>query len=652
MKTLQVQNIYLAYADRELLKQISFTLGEDGRAALAGGNGSGKSTLLKIISGAITPDSGEITKTKGMRISYLPQSDILHQGRTLFEEVETSFERFNPILDSIRQIERALTDTSLDESEINQYLHTLHDLQEQILHSSYYQRNAVIERILKGLGFVSEDFTKLCETFSGGWQMRIALAKVLADNPDVMLLDEPTNYLDIESRVWLRNYIHQFSGAIMMVSHDQDFLDETVNEVYELFGGSLNRYKGNYSKYVETRKEELERLQQAHQRQIKEIERTEKFIERFRYKASKAKQVQSREKQLEKIDIIEIPPHLKSLSFSFPPPPHSGNDIFTISNLSKSYGEHTIFSNLSLTVNKGDRLAITGHNGAGKTTLLRMLSNIDHQYEGTITTGTDVKIGYFAQDTEKTLHPELTIYEEVARIASTSDIPRLRSLLGSFLFTNDDIDKKVAVLSGGERSRLALLKILLHPVNVLILDEPTNHLDINAKQMLVKALQEYKGTLLFVSHDTYFVKKIASSILYLSEDSPQLFVGDWEYFSYRLEQKELLTSLDDSSTNNQSNKNTTQTKTAVVERKEYNRAKNRLQNLIGEQHSLIKKIEDIEKQIEKVTLEMSKKENYSDKENITALIAKKDDLESSKDEIEEQWFAFGEEIEQLKEYIG
>jgi len=303
-------------------------------------------------------------------------------------------------------------------------------------------------------------------------------------------------------------------------------------------------------------------------------------------------------------------------------------------------------------VNKGDRLAITGHNGAGKTTLLRMLKGIDRDYQGSITIGADVKIGYFAQDTEKTLHPELTIYEEVEQVASTSDIPRLRSLLGSFLFTNDDIDKKVGVLSGGERSRLALLKILLHPVNVLILDEPTNHLDINSKQMLIRALQQYKGTLLFVSHDTYFVKRIATSILYLSEDSPQLYVGDWEYFSYRLEQKELLTSLEEEERPSVQVSQSPESKSSVIDRKEYNKAKNRLRNLIQKQQTLIESIESIDSKIKEVNVQMSKKENYSDSDKITSLVQIKESLENNKEMIEEEWFTVGEEIDTLKEYIG
>ncbi len=319
-----------------------------------------------------------------MRISYLPQSDIVHMGSTLYEEVEKAFDRFVVIQNEIGELEKALTSFNQETSEMEQLLINLHEKQEYLLHSDYYRRKAVIERILKGLGFSADDIGKRCETFSGGWQMRIALAKILAQDPDVMLLDEPTNYLDIESRIWLRNYIDQYSGAVMMVSHDQDFLDETVNEVYELFQSQLMRYKGNYSSYVKTRKAELEQLRDAHDRQIKEIERTEKFIERFRYKASKAKQVQSREKQLDKIDIIEIPSHLKSLSFTFPQPPHCGNDVLTAKNVYKSYGDLHLFKDFSLHVNKGDRLAITGHNGAGKTTLLRILSGVDVEYKGVL----------------------------------------------------------------------------------------------------------------------------------------------------------------------------------------------------------------------------------------------------------------------------
>ncbi|NCB01072.1 MAG: ABC-F family ATP-binding cassette domain-containing protein [Spirochaetia bacterium] len=649
MKTLQVQNISLAFGDRDLLKNVSFTLSEKGRAALAGANGSGKSTLLKIITNLAQCDSGEITKTKGMRISYLPQSDIVHSGTTLYEEVEKAFDRFVTIKEDISELEKRLAQFSQESSEVEQLLYNLHLKQESLVHSDYYRRDAVIERIVKGLGFRKEDLYKKCETFSGGWQMRIALSKVLAEDPDVMLLDEPTNYLDIESRIWLRNYIHQFDGAIMMVSHDQDFLDETINEVYELFQSQLIRYKGNYSQYVKTREEELEQLVSSHARQLREIEKTEKFIERFRYKASKAKQVQSREKQLDKVDIIEIPGHLKMLNFTFPPPPHCGNDVLSVSQLYKSYGSLHLFKDFSLHVNKRDRLAITGHNGAGKTTLLRILSGVDNDFTGNINLGSDVKVGYFAQDTEKTLNPEFTVYQEVLGIASTIDIPKLRSLLGSFLFRDDDIDKKISVLSGGEKSRLALLKILLHPVNLLILDEPTNHLDINAKHMLIRALKEYTGTLICVSHDTHFIKEIATSILYLSDDAPELFVGDYEYFSYKLEQKEALSALEDEAVVN--NKKVSVIKDSQVDRKEYNKSKNRLQSLLQEEKNLLVQIHNSEAQMKGILHDMSKQENYSDSKKITSLINKKEELEKIHSSIEEMWFSVVEEIEQLHEVV-
>ncbi|MFA7642545.1 MAG: ABC-F family ATP-binding cassette domain-containing protein, partial [Sphaerochaetaceae bacterium] len=501
MGTLQVQNIHLAYGDRDLLKDVSFTLSDQSRAALAGGNGSGKSTLLRIISGEIACDSGSTAKSRNLRISYLPQSDIVHEGNSVFQEVEKGFRRFDAILARQRAIENQLARLQADRN-AEPLLHELHELQETVLHSAYYRRDAVITLVLKGLGFSKDDARRSCDQFSGGWQMRIALAKVLVEDPDVMLLDEPTNYLDIEARIWLRNYLRQYRGSVMIVSHDQDFLDETVNEVYELFNGRLSRYSGNYTSYLSQRELELAQLEKAYKNQAKEIERTEQFIERFRYKATKAKQVQSREKLLGKVEIIEIPQHLRKLSFSFPDPPHSGNDVLTVRNLAKSYGPLEIFKDLNFIINKGDRLAVTGRNGAGKSTLLRMLARIDSAYAGIIEYGAGVRIGYFAQDTEHTLDPNLSILEEVETIADTSDIPRLRSLLGSFLFSDDDVDKKVAVLSGGEKSRLALLKILLHPVNLLILDEPTNHLDINAKQVLLEALRQYKGTVVFVSHDT------------------------------------------------------------------------------------------------------------------------------------------------------
>lgn len=658
MGTLQVQNIRLAFGDRDLLDEVGFTLSEKSRSALAGGNGTGKSTLLRIVAGQIQPDGGAISMTRGMHVSYLPQSDIVLGDRTVLEEVELGYGRFTEMLERQRELETKLENVSENDSH-QAWLIELHEVQEQLLNSDYYQRTAVMEQILKGLGFVREDFGRSCAEFSGGWQMRIALAKVLAEAPDIMLLDEPTNYLDIEARIWLKNYLKLYHGGVMIVSHDQYFLDETVTEVYELFNGDLTRYAGNYSAYLRQREMELEALEEAYKRQQSEIERTEQFIERFRYKATKSKQVQSRIKQLEKIEPVVVPSHLKKLSFSFPPAPHSGNDVLLAEHLGKSYGEHKIFSDLSFVVRKGERLAVTGRNGAGKSTLLRMLAGIDREYQGVIREGTGLKMGYFAQDTEKTLDPKNDVIGEVETVATTADIPRLRNLLGSFLFSDDDVFKQVSVLSGGERSRLALLKILLHPANLLILDEPTNHLDINAKEMLLEALRQYDGTMVFVSHDSYFIERIATRILYLSEDAPEFFEGDYQYFSWKLEQKEQVSALagkQEKNTSTPSSRNgietTTETRRETVNsaeaRKEANRRRNRIRSLRQQADNLLGDAEKIEAEVEEIETKMGLPENYSVASKITSLAKQKEELQARHEHLTEEWFSVTAELEEME----
>jgi ATP-binding cassette subfamily F protein 3 len=660
MGTLQVQNIRLAFGDRDLLDGVGFTLSEKSRAALAGGNGTGKSTLLKIVAGLTQPDAGTISMTKGMRVSYLPQSDIVLGDRTVLEEVELGYSRFTEMLERQRELETRLSGISENDRH-RALLLELHEVQEQLLDSDYYQRSAVMEQILKGLGFAREDFDRSCGEFSGGWQMRIALAKVLAEAPDIMLLDEPTNYLDIEARIWLKNYLRLYRGGVLIVSHDQYFLDETVSEVYELFNGILTRYAGNYSSYLRQREMEIEALEEAYKRQQTEIERTEQFIERFRYKATKSKQVQSRIKQLEKLEPVVVPSHLKKLSFSFPPAPHSGNDVLLVDHLCKSYGEHQIFSNLSFVVRKGERLAVTGRNGAGKSTLLRMLAGIDRDYQGTVREGAGLKIGYFAQDTEKTLDPKNDVIGEVETVATTADIPRLRNLLGSFLFSDDDVFKQVSVLSGGERSRLALLKILLHPANLLILDEPTNHLDINAKEMLLEALRQYDGTMVFVSHDSYFIERIATRILYLSEDEPEFFEGDYQYFSWKLEQKEQVAALagkqDKEASASASGNGLAPSPSPAMRqeplnsaeaKKEANRRRNRKRSLQQQADKLLADSEAVEKQMEEIEGLMGLPENYSVATKITALVKRKEELQADHESLTEQWFSVTAELEEME----
>lgn len=651
MATLQIQRIQLAFADRDILRNVSFTLSDRSRSALAGGNGSGKSTLLKIISGNMAADDYAFSATKGMRISYLPQSDIVFEHDAVYNEVEKAYGRFQPLLDEIAQIEAKLS--GLDQSAKSQsLLLRLHELQEALLNEGYFDRKAFIYQILLGLGFSMRDMDRPCSEFSGGWQMRIALAKAIAENPTIMLLDEPTNYLDIEARYWLKNYLKVYEGGVMIVSHDQGFLDETVNEVYELFQGTLKRYAGNYTKYVDQRNLEIQQLEQAYKQQQEQLEKTEQFIERFRYKATKSKQVQSRIKMLEKLEFVEVPSHLKQLTFNFPPAPPSGNDVVLIERLAKRYPSVEVFNDFSLLIRKGERLAVTGKNGTGKSTLLRMIGGQDSDYTGTIRLGSNVSVGYFAQDTEKTLNPANTVLEEVSSVAETSDLPRLRTYLGSFLFSGDDVFKRVSVLSGGERSRLALLKILLHPVNLLILDEPTNHLDINAKDMLLKALDAYDGTIIFVSHDSYFIQRIASKILYLTEDNPpEMFDGDWEYFTYKLEQKEKVESLSSKSKSKveeQSKPNAT----ANLSYKEANKRKNRLTTLRRKSEEMLVEHERISRAIEETEQLMALPENYSDAQKITRLVKQKEQLTAELEKQEEAWLELTMEIEELEAQVG
>ncbi|MGD1822395.1 MAG: ABC-F family ATP-binding cassette domain-containing protein [Pleomorphochaeta sp.] len=645
MGTLQVQHINLAFSDRDLLLNVNFMLNERSRSALVGGNGSGKSTLLKIINGDIQADSMELATTKGLRISYLPQSDIVFETDTLFDEVEKSYHRFNDILKT-KQILETKLENCIEKENLEPTLLKLHNIQEELLNSGYFDRKMAIEKILLGLGFELSDFTRTCDQFSGGWQMRIALAKVLLENPDIMLLDEPTNYLDIEARIWLKNYLKAYKGGLMLVSHDQGFLDDTIFEVFELFNGNLSHYSGNYSSYLKQREIEIEQKKKLRERQLAQIEKTEQFIEKFRYKASKAKQVQSRIKQIEKIDLVEVPSHLKKLHFTFPDAPHSGNEVLKVNNLNKNYGDLNIFDDLSFLVSKNDRLAVTGRNGKGKSTLLRMLCERDKSYTGDIIEGSNVQIGYFAQDTEKTLNPNNSVIEELEAISNTNQLPLLRNYLGAFLFQGDDVFKKVSVLSGGERSRLALLKILMHPVNLLILDEPTNHLDINAKEMLIEALKNYDGTMIFVSHDTYFIEHLANRILYLSDDSPVFFEGDYNYFRYKLEEKEKY----EEAENNTALETIVKVESkGALSYKAQREKNNKINKLKRDNEKLLIENETITSKIEKLEIEMSKEEVYSVAEKINKVINEKEKLEKQLEINEEIWLEKEEELQTLLE---
>ena len=638
MKNLQVQELTLAFADREILRDVSFNMNEKTRCALAGANGCGKSTLLKALTGEIQSDRKKVSITKGARISYLPQSDIVLGEKSVYDTAEEGYSRFQAVLDEIKDCEER---TSNGGKEAMSAAERLSELHETLVDSGYWDRKSRIETILMGLGFNVSDFTREAREFSGGYQMRIALARILVENPDFLLLDEPTNYLDIEAMTWLLDYLKGFNGGLMIVSHDQEFLDSLVTEVYELFNGRLTRYIGNYTKYTETRTMEIEALEKAKKKQEEDMEKTEEFIERFRYKATKAKQVQSRIKMMEKVETIEVPGHLKKLHFSFPPSPHSGNDVMVVENLNKKYGDNTIYSDFSFLVSKGERLAITGRNGAGKSTLLRILAGVDPDYSGVVKDGAGVIKGYFAQDTEKTLNPDNDLVEELETIADTKDQPRLRNMLGAFLFSDDDVFKKVKVLSGGEKSRLALLKILLHPSNLLLLDEPTNHLDINAKEMLLEAIKNYEGTVIFVSHDKHFIKNLATRILYISQDGPEFFTGGYDYFEYKLEEKEAKWRVE---------RNKAKEKPEVKPVSSYSEMKakrNRIRALEKELESISKEMDGLNNDISFLKGETEKSEVYSFPDKINAIMKKKEEKERILEEKEELWLLKSEELEAL-----
>ena len=640
MFTMQIQNACLSFADRKILNDVSFTIDQKTRAALAGANGCGKSTLLKVITGIIPADGINISKTKGITVSYLPQADILLPQKSVYEVAEEGYDKYKALVNEYEEIAKEL-DGIGQQDKYSHILSRMNEINEILDDVGYYHRRSRIEQILQGLGFKMSDLSSPSSTFSGGWQMRIALARILVEDPDILLLDEPTNYLDIEAMVWLKNYLKAFDGGVILVSHDQGFLDDTVDCVYELFKGNLTRYSGNYTSYLKQREAEIQMLEKAYEQQAAEIEKTQEFIERFRYKATKAKQVQSRIKSLEKTELIEIPDHLKKLSFSFPEAPHSGNDVLVIEKLFKAYGSNVIFEDLSFVVRKKERLAITGRNGEGKSTLLRILAGVDDDFKGVVRDGAGVKKGYFAQDNEKTLNDNNTVLEEVESIADTKDIPRLRSLLGAFLFNGDDVFKKVSVLSGGEKSRLSLLKILLHPCNLLLLDEPTNHLDINAKEMLLEAIKAYDGTVIFVSHDTHFIKNLATKILYLSDDKPEFFEGDYDYFAYKLEEKE--------------NKflQSEKKKSDVIENKsqshqEQKAKRNMIQKLEKECDDLLLSCDKLKNEIKALEERMADPVIYSNAAKISELVKQKEEKEKALESLEESWFEASERLENSK----
>lgn len=640
MSFVQLDNISLAFGDRDILNEINFMISTGSRVALSGANGSGKTTLMKIIVNDSDTDSGNVIISKGARIAYLPQSGIEHKGTTLRDEAEKAFSWISQTLVEIDRLGLELENNSEGKKAEN-IINRHHELQELIFQSGYYQREEQIGRILKGLGFSEEDLGRECSQFSGGWQMRIALAKELLKAPDILLLDEPTNYLDLEARDWLKDFLSVFKGGILIVSHDRFFLDAVVNEVAELFMGKLKIYKGNYSSYEKLRKVELVALLEQYKKQQDEIAKHEDFIRRFRYNASKASMVQSRVKTLEKLDRIVIPENLKKIHFNFPPPPHSGKKMLTLENVRKSYGDREVLKGISHLVLKGEKLVISGLNGAGKSTLLRILSGNDSDFDGQMTLGTDVKIGYFSQDQNDVLDKSKTVLEELESDAPTEMIPNLRGMLGAFLFSGDDIFKSVSVLSGGEKNRLALLKLLLKPVNLLILDEPTNHLDIHSKDVLLDAMKNYTGTIIFVSHDRYFIEQLAENVLELTDKGHILYRGNYEYYLWKKENEEQNGLSKPSSAAEDS------PEIGKLSREEEKRQKSAIRKLKREEEALLEKLAEVEDLHAELTELLASPEVYSDGKKAKEVSRDIKKNEAEQEKISEMWEKIEEALSEV-----
>ena len=529
---ISLDNLTVSYGGWTLFDNISFLINPKDRIGLVGKNGAGKTTLLRIITGEQQPTSGAVTLNGDCTIGYLPQTMRVADTTTLAEETAKAFEEVLRLEAEIEALTREIAErTDYESPEYEQLLHRLNDAQDHYHILGGETRDADIEKTLLGLGFKRSDFGRATSEFSGGWRMRIELAKLLLRRPSIFLLDEPTNHLDIESIQWLEEYLRNYNGAVLLISHDRAFLDNVTNRTVELSLGKITDYKVSYSKYVVLRAERRAQQMAAYEIQQRMIEKTEEFIEKFRYKPTKSNQVQSRIKQLERLDRLEIEEEdLATLNIKFPPAPRSGQIVAEISEAGMSFGEKHVFSGANFVIEKGDRIALVGRNGEGKTTLARMLIGQLTPTEGSVRLGANVNIGYYAQNQDDLMDGDFTVYDTLDRVAVGDIRTRLRDILGAFLFRGEDIDKKVKVLSGGERARLAMARMMLEPRNLLVLDEPTNHMDMRSKDILKNAIMKYDGTVVVVSHDREFLDGMVEKVYEFRDGGVKEYLGGIYYF--------------------------------------------------------------------------------------------------------------------------
>jgi ATP-binding cassette subfamily F protein 3 len=642
-----LNQITVTFGGFDLFRDVNFMVNPRERIGLVGKNGAGKSTLLRLIVGEMVPTSGVIGIPKDVKIGYLPQQMEVANNRNVLDETMQAFSETLDLAKEIENITKELGHRTDYESE--SYIALINKLTEKSDRFNIIGGNnleAQAEVTLLGLGFKRTDFVRPTKEFSGGWRMRIELAKILLSRPDVLLLDEPTNHLDIESIQWLEDYLKVFTGAVVLISHDRAFLDNITERTIELSLGKAYDYRVAYSKYVQLRQERREQQSSAYRNQQKQIEDTMDFVERFRYKASKSNQVQSRLKQLDKLDIIEVDDEdMSALHITFPPAPRSGQVAVKADSVTKIYGDHTVFSDANIVIERGEKVAFVGRNGEGKTTMSRIIvGNLD--YKGNLTIGHNVSIGYFAQNQDEIMDPTQTVLETIDRVATGAIRTKIRDILGAFLFRGDDVDKKVSVLSGGECNRLAMVKLMLQPYNLLVLDEPTNHLDMRSKDILKNAIQKFDGTVIVVSHDREFLSNLVSKVYEFRDGNVKEHLGGVSEFlqKRKLENLKSLETRKESDRQQRNDKSSTDNKQQWLERKEIDKQIRKMETKTEEVEAAIHKIE---KRIEAMDAILSSPEGTTEADS--DFFSRYNDLKAQVSKLMEEWERLSLEIDLVKE---
>ena len=650
---IEIKGIEKGYGEKILFSGCSLRLGVRDRTGLVGPNGSGKTTLFRMIAGEEQADRGEIIIGRGVHIGYLSQEPMPLKGQSLIEEVQSGVKDLTALEDKMRLLEEDIAEEK-DAQNLEALAKAYGQLEERYARQGGYSLEYQAKAILSGLGFREGDLHRSTEELSGGWLMRLTLAKILLSNPDLLLLDEPTNHLDLESLIWLEEFLAETMGTVVVVSHDRDFLNRVVTKILAIEGKKIIPYPGNYDAYVQAREKKKVLQEAALENQRRKVEQTERFIERFRYQATKARQVQSRVKQLGKLERVETQDAQKTIRFSFPQPVRSGRLVTELKGLHKAYGPVKVYSGVDLTLLRGDKVAFIGPNGAGKSTLLKLLARVLDPDEGTIEWGHNVTSAYFAQHQLELLDPSKTVWEEIFSQAKDEPVSFLRGLLGAFLFSGEEVEKKVSVLSGGEKSRLVLAKMLMHPANFLLLDEPSNHLDIAAREVLERALREFKGTLCFITHDRHLINTVANKVLEVNAGRLNVYPGNYEDYQYKKEMEKKEAGMDEAEIPSSA-------KSAAGERsarrsKEQKRLEAEARNrFYRETRELREEIQDLETQLEQVTQEMESMaiqladpEVYRKGENIPGLLKAHAEAKKRVESVTAEWETLAQRLEELE----